>query len=173
MIRTTSIVIAGAVGVSLLAAAAMQTERHQQDRAEIEAMEGIIVDLHHYMTMEETPDLGDPGIAGENFGGPVGLLVEQERAILPKRTVLYVVLAEPENAVPRESDMRNVGGPRGEHDHTDRDKADKAGKAMINKAQKMTGERVRITGKELERDNVKAIVIRTIDEVAALPPDRD
>lgn len=172
----TSIVLAAAVGTSILAAASMQTgqqqerqdrERERQDRErQAEMFEGRIVDLHHYMTLEGTPDVGDSRIAGENFGGPVGLLVEEDRMIRGTRTVLYVVLVEPERAAtPGGRDqMPERGGPQQpEHDKQDRSKA---GSVNYKQAQKMTGERVRITGKEIERDNVKAIVIRNIQPIS-------
>jgi len=179
MLRSTSIVIAAAVGTSLLAAAAMQTGQ-QQDRpdrqqpaGEVETLEGRIVDLYHYLKLEESPDLGDPAIAGENFGGPVGLLVEEDRMIRGPRTVLYVLVAAPEREARRDGDRRpDRGGPNvDEHDRA------KPGKAVkYEQAKNMTGKFVRITGKQLERD-IKAIEIRQIEERAArsrqAPEERD
>lgn len=183
MIRITSIVIAAAVGTSLLAAAAMQTgqqqdrQDRQRDAGEAETLEGRIVDLHHYLTLEETPDLGDAAIAGENFGGPVALLVEEERMIRGPKAVLYVLVAAPErDADPRGGENRpDRGGPY--HQQGDSQDRPKPGKnAKYEQAQQMTGKMVRITGRQLERD-VKAIEIRQIEEGAADSPqsseDRD
>lgn len=172
MIHKTSIVIAAAVGTSLLAAAAIQTGQERESGV----FEGRIVDLHHYMTIDETPDLGDPGIAGENFGGPVGLLVEEQRRIFPNRTVLYVVLVAPEDetAAPQEfqPDADPDREPIGPSDHENmRDHHDerevirnKDGAEMFKKAKEMTGETVRIIGQQLERDNMKAVVVRSIEQ---------
>jgi hypothetical protein len=183
-LRTSSIVIAAAVGTSLLAAATMQTGQQQdrQDRQqqnverEVQTLEGRIVDLHHYLTLEDTPDMGDPAIAGENFGGPVALLVEEDRMIRGARTVLYVLVAAPErDEAPR--DRENRLAPRGpnvdEHDRIHQDKKN----AKHEQAKSMTGKMVRITGKQLERDGVKALEIRQIVEGPArapqTPQDRD
>lgn len=165
MIRVTSIVVAAAVGISVLAAAAMQSGQQQdrQDRErQAETFEGRIVDLHHYLTLEGSPDLSDPGIAGENFGGPIGLLVEEDRMIRGTRTVLHVLLVEPEREATGRSRDRipDHGGPH--HPEFEDKGRGKAGIAKYKQAQEKTGEQVRITGKMVERDNVKAIVIRNI-----------
>jgi hypothetical protein len=168
MIRRTSIVIAAAVGTSILAAAAMQTGQQQREQQirdrdrQAETFEGKIVDLHHYLTLEGSPDFGDPGIAGENFGGPVGLLVEEDRMIRGPRTVLYVVLVEPEREMPQRGgdEMPEPGGPQQHGQNPDHHKA---ASKKYKEAQDMTGSNVTITGREIERDNVKAIVIRTIE----------
>lgn len=163
MIRKTSMLIGAAAGFSLLAAAAVHTGQQQN---EPKTFEGRIVDLHYYLSLEGTPELGDPAIAGKNFGGPIGLLVERDRVILGKTTDLYILVAEPERDTPHLDDKpRDRSGPNMD-DHKPKMK-------HYQQAQRMTGENVQITGRQFERDDVRAIEIRRIEKKEASPANRD
>jgi hypothetical protein len=215
MIRKTSIVLAAALGTSVLVAAAVQTgqdrqQRQQQGQQEQRAgesvtLEGTIIDLYHYMRADENDwwdfdwgndDNGDQYREkfGQATGGPVGLLVKEERAILPDTERLYIVLAEPHHmdrpgmdrpgTQPRQPGQRQPGNPDHDRPGQDRDRdldrdhhrPGQHQQARINpeyqRAMQMTGQRVQIIGTEFERDNVRAVVIREIHRGAATPGER-
>lgn len=201
MIRTTAILVAAALGTSILAAAAVQTgqqqrqQSQQQDRTTSQdkdtvTKQGRIVDLYHYMKADENGrnDIESAAYTQRSSGGPVALLVKRDRTILPDTEELYLILCAPEDEghspgtrpgqqqpghQPGQPD-RNQPGQHG-RDHDRHQTGQTVRNQMFEKAQQMVGQQVRITGKELERNDIQAIVVKDLqpDRGGARPQDRD
>lgn len=141
-----------------------QEQEQPQHSKNTEQFAGKIVDLNQYMTMDEAPDPENLAEAGEHTGGPVGLLVTSESWVGGTETELHVLVAPPKDrdAKGHQNTTTRPGSDRPARPGQTDDRTMNKGNATLERAQSMTGQSVRITGQQRERQDITAIAIHEI-----------
>lgn len=172
-----AVLLAGLLAAPLVTTAETQDQRdrernqdRRQQQQETTQVEGLIVDLHHYLKHEdrELDEYSDADVAGQNHGGPLAIVVKDEGVVMSS-TELHVICFEPaqmrdRNPMQRQRNPGNRPGDNGQDRDRDRDRdRERDGDSEMTKQVKnMVGQRVQITGVEMERDGVKAIAVKQV-----------